>query len=147
METPAKTITDANGKVLLFSCDQFITDICEGNCCFICGAKPGSKEFNDEHVFPRWFLKRFNLFDKEITLSNGHKHRYSTYRVSCCKDCNSFLGKTLEVPVSQLLLGSYSDIRKRLDEGSIKQLFIWLCLIFFKTHMKDRFLRVNLDPR
>jgi hypothetical protein len=51
-------------------------DICDGNACFICGAAPGSKKFNNEHVIPRWDLKRYDLFAKEITLPNGSLQRY-----------------------------------------------------------------------
>jgi hypothetical protein len=74
-----RTITGADGKVLVFSADRFTADICDGNACFIYGAAPGSKKFNNEHVVPRWVLKRYDLFAKEITLPNGSLQRYGPF--------------------------------------------------------------------
>ncbi len=51
--------------------DECAMVICLGRCCFICGAQPGSKVFNDEHVIPEWVLRKFNLFNRTITLPNG----------------------------------------------------------------------------
>jgi hypothetical protein len=40
------SITDRAGKVIFLSTQRFVDDICLGNCCFICGAKPEDKPFN-----------------------------------------------------------------------------------------------------
>ena len=144
---PARTIIAADGRVLLFSCEQFITDICDGDGCFICGAASGSKAFNDEHVIPRWVLRRFCLFDQQVTLPNSERRHYRSYTMPCCQDCNDLLGKRVETPVSDLLSGAYDDIVPRLDSDNLHLLFHWLCLIFLKTHLKDRAVRVHRDPR
>lgn len=49
-KTSDGSIVDQDSKVIFFSTRRFIDDICIGNCCFICGAKPENKPFNDEHV-------------------------------------------------------------------------------------------------
>lgn len=144
---PARTIVAADGRVLLFSCEQFVADICDGDCCFICGAAPGSKTFNDEHVIPKWILRRFGLFDQQVTLPNGERRHYRGYTMPCCKACNDLLGKRVETPVSELLEGAYDEIVPRLDSDKLHLLFHWLCLIFLKTHLKDRAVRVHRDPR
>lgn len=41
------SIIDSKGKVIFFSTERFINDICLGDCCFICGAKPSEQEFNE----------------------------------------------------------------------------------------------------
>ena len=46
------TIIDSSGRVLFFSEERFVNDIILGGACFICGALPGSKAFNDEHILP-----------------------------------------------------------------------------------------------
>jgi hypothetical protein len=79
--TPDHSVVDETGKVIFFSTDRFVNDICLGNCCFICGAKPEDKPFNNEHVLPEWLLRRHNLFDKAITLPNGATVRYDRYTV------------------------------------------------------------------
>ena len=118
-----------------------------GEACFVCGAWPHEKSFNDEHIIPKWVLRRFGLFDREITLSTGERRRYSHYRTPCCKECNSRLGKTIEEPVSQLLDGDYASVSARLDEQGRTLLFTWLSLLFLKIHLKDRKVRVNKDYR
>jgi hypothetical protein len=144
---PAYTIRDHDGRVLLFSCDDFINDICNGDACFICGAPQGTTTFNNEHVVPRWVLKHYKLFDEQITLPNGEFHNYASYGVPCCEACNTFLGDNVETPVSQLLKGRFNEVAGRLDDEAIRLLFTWLNLLFIKTHLKDRLLPVHRDTR
>lgn len=142
-----RTIVGDDGRVLLFSCQRFIDDIVLGEACFVCGAWPDEKPFNDEHIIPKWVLRRFGLFDREITLSTGERRRYSGYRTPCCEECNSCLGKLIEEPVSQLLDGNYATVSARLDERGRTLLFTWLSLLFLKIHLKDRQVRVHKDFR
>ena len=150
-ETPniSKTITNKRGEIILFGLQHFLDDIAKGDCCFICGAKPNSKEFNDEHIISDWILRKYNLHDKYITLPNGTKFKYSQYKVPCCKECNSELGKTYEEPISELLSKSYSEIIKEISKKpEITQfLFKWLSLIFIKTHLKDKTLLKERNKR
>jgi hypothetical protein len=145
----SKTITNEKGEIIFFGLQDFLNDIANGDCCFICGAQPGSKEFNAEHIIPDWILRKYNLHNKYITLPNGTKFKYSQYTVPCCKDCNSELGKTYEVPISALLNKSYSEILKEInkDPEIVQFLFKWLSLIFLKTHLKDKTLLTERDTR
>ena len=140
-------IVGVGGRILSFSCQRFIEDIVNGDACCVCGAWPHEKDFNDEHIIPKWVLRRFDLFDREITLPTGELRRYRGYRTPCCKECNSHLGKMVETPVSQLLAGDYASVAARLDERGRELLFIWLNLLFFKIHLKDRRVRMHRDPR
>lgn len=143
----APTIKHRDGRTLLFSCEDFVSDICRGNHCFVCGAASGTKPFNDEHIVPRWVLRRYGLFEKSITLPNGELRRYGGYRVPCCTDCNDLLGRELETPVSTLLDGPFSEVKQRLDAPSTETIFVWLCLLFLKTHLKDNLVPVQRDRR
>lgn len=94
-----KTIEDSktvvqNGIIKLYSLNDFINEIVDGNCCFICGANPEEKTFNDEHVIPDWILRRYNLYGGNINLTNGTFLRYGQYKIPCCEECNSSLGRT-----------------------------------------------------
>jgi hypothetical protein len=144
---PARTIRAKDGRVLIFSCQEFVDDISLGHSCFVCGARPGSKKFNDEHIVPKWVLKRCHLFQKSITLLDGQVRTYGRYKLPCCEDCNSLLGRRVETPVSKLLAGGFDAIIERLDSDGIHLLFMWLCLLFFKTHLKDRSVPQHPDPR
>ncbi len=141
-----KTIIAPDGRIILFSCEQFIDDIVKAGCCFICGAAVGSKAFNDEHIIPRWVLRRFDLFSKSITLPTGERRTYDQYKVPCCKDCNSMLGERIEEPASKLLAGGYDEVIERLRTQGQEILFTWLALLFFKNHLKDISVALDKNP-
>jgi hypothetical protein len=75
--TPDGSVVDENGKVLVFSTKRFIEDICLGDCCFICGAKPDEKPFNNEHILPDWVLRRYDLFARTITQNYSAERHFS----------------------------------------------------------------------
>jgi len=135
------------GKLMFISSDRFVDDIAAGNCCFICGAKPGSAPFNLEHVLPDWLLRQFGLHSGSATLSNQTKFAYSRYKVPCCSSCNSLLGEKLENPVSKLVAQGRDAVMDDIDSNGPDLYFIWLALIFLKTHLKDRSFRSNPDLR
>jgi hypothetical protein len=139
------SIIGEDGKFLFFSLKRFRRDIVEGNCCFLCGISPTKTQFNDEHVIPDWILKEFNLHNKLVTLPNSSGFLYSKYKVPCCTSCNSLLGRAFEEPISRLLKGGYQDVLNHVMHDGPWLFYVWLALIFFKTHLKDRSLRFNLD--
>ena len=51
-KTDDGTVVDVNGRVIFFSTERIKRDIWLGDCCFICSARPGDREFNNEHVLP-----------------------------------------------------------------------------------------------
>lgn len=141
------SIEDQNDRVIHFSTERFVRDIALGDCCFICGAQRKAKEFNDEHILPHWLLKEFGLFNRKLVLPNGSTYRYGSYTVPCCFECNSFLGSVIESPTSKLLKLSSEEISQAIREGAGHSLFIWMALVFFKMHLKDRLLLMNQDLR
>lgn len=141
------TIEDSEGNIVFFSLDRFIDNICEGDNCFLCGASRVKKEFNNEHIIPKWLLRKFDLFRLSITLPNNETIRYGKYTVPCCSDCNAFLGKRLESDIQSLVESGYSEMAETIKKDGPWKLFLWLSLIFFKTHLKDSLLRKHLDKR
>lgn len=130
-------IVSDDAKVLLFSIDNFVETICNKDTCFICGVERTDAVFNDEHVIPRWILKRFDLFGKLITLPNDKTFRYGKYKIPCCKNCNSLLGDNIEKKISEGFDGDYGEVLKFFNENK-ESIFIWICLLYIKTHLKDR---------
>jgi hypothetical protein len=147
MKTGEGSIIAEDGRVIFFSADRFVEDICKGGCCFICGAKPGTKEFNDEHILPEWLLRQYGLFHKTIKLPNGARVRYDSYTVPCCAECNSLLGKEIETPISRVVAEGPDAIADFVVNGGLLLFVTWLGLIFFKTHLRDSTLRFHLDSR
>ena len=141
-----KSIVDSRGKIIFISRERFLRDIAWGNCCFICGARPEDKKFDDEHILPQWLLRRYDLFSKTITLPNNVAVRYDGYTVSCCEDCNDLMGEHFEEPVSNAVRDGPDAIKTLLNEDRLK-LYTWLALIYLKTHLRDKSLRYHLDAR
>jgi hypothetical protein len=143
------SIEDSSGKILFFSTDRFVKDICEGDCCFVCGISPERAEFNNEHVLPEWILRKYGLFSRSLELPNGTTIRYDQYMVPCCCECNTFMGKTFEEPLSALLTQGHQAVSECLKTNPAGSwlIFVWLALIYLKTHLKDRTLRFHRDLR
>ena len=146
-KTPDGSFLDHTGNVLFFSKDRFVNDICLGRCCFICGARPGYRVFNDEHVIPEWILRRFNLFDRTITLPNGETVKYGRFKVPCCQNCNSLMGHRIEERISKVVNSGPEAVQKHIADGNGLEFFVWLGLIFLKVHLKDREFRIHQDLR
>ncbi|MBN9087035.1 MAG: hypothetical protein J0J01_09020 [Reyranella sp.] len=148
IKTADGSIVADDGKVIYFSPTRFISDIGLGHCCFICGRDRAAIEFNDEHVIPQWALRRYDLYDRKITLPNGIQLPYGRYKVPCCVDCNALLGTSVEEPISEAVARGPSESRKLIQSPSAAMmLFVWMALIFLKTHLYDRHLRFHLDKR
>ena len=58
--------------------------------CFLCSAPLRAKNRSDEHVFPKWLLQRFNLWDLKLSLLNGTDISYKQLTIPCCKTCNHY---------------------------------------------------------
>jgi hypothetical protein len=145
--TSDSSVLDSNGRILFFSLPRFISDISQGNDCFVCGAKPNTVPFNDEHILPDWILRRYKLQDRAITLPNGTRFRYGEFKIPCCAKCNSMMGDRFEEPVSQIFARGPLAVSQELKDNGPWRLFCWMSLIFLKTHLKDKYLNFHLDHR
>lgn len=141
------SVLDAKGRILFFSLPRFISDISKGNDCFICGAKPDTVAFNDEHVLPDWILRRYELHDRRIHLPNATTFRYGEFKIPCCESCNTRMGEEFEKPMSELLTAGYEALSQEIKRNGPWRLFCWMCLTFLKTHLKDKYLLLDRDRR
>lgn len=145
--TRDQSVVDRNGKIIFFSLEKFISDIANGDCCFICGAQRGSVPFNDEHVLPNWILRRFGLHRRTIEIPNRTNFRYASMTIPCCVTCNTEMGEAFENPMSELLGGGFDAVSKYLKECGPWDLFRWMGLIFLKAHLKNKYLSYHRDGR
>jgi len=146
-ETADGSIEDETGKVLLFSKDRFVRDICLGSCCFICGAQPHSKLFNNEHVIPNWLIRKYGLVQQALSLPNYQPIKYSKHKIPCCSECNSLMGRKIEELVRNLVNAGSNAIQNYIKAGNGLDIFVWLGLLFLKSHLKDRDYRMSIDER
>src|SRR5690606_34752448 len=59
------------------------------NVCFLCGSHLADGTATVEHVFPKWLLNEFDLWNVRIQLINGTLIQYKNLVVPCCLTCNS----------------------------------------------------------
>jgi hypothetical protein len=57
------------------------------------------------------------------------------------------MGREIEEPIRDLFCRGLSAVADHLKRKGPLLIFVWLALIFIKTHLKDRKFRVNRDPR
>lgn len=101
--------------------------------CFLCGR---TAETTEEHVFPRWLQRRFDLWDQFVVLLNGTRIRYRDLRIPCCTECNNEHLSQVESKVSTLCSDGDAD---RLNAES-DTLFIWLYKLMYGINYKELFL-------
>lgn len=97
--------------------------------CFLCGCKLTGKNTTEEHVFPKWLLKRYSLFNSGgLTLLNGRTQAYRKIKVPCCMECNNVHLGRLEREISSAVRSGYNAFVK-LDEEKV---YLWLLKIFYE---------------
>lgn len=104
--------------------------------CFFCKINDSDSE---EHVFPKWLQRKYNLWDQRLTLKNGTTFPYKDIRIPCCSDCNSIYLSKIENEVKLWLEGD-----SIIDE---QKLFVWLLKIMYGLHYKELFLKTNIRDK
>ncbi len=99
--------------------------------CFLCGSQ--SDSITQEHVFPKWLQKRYDLWNKTLGLLNETKIQYRALLIPCCPTCNqedlSRLENTISVAVSSGYLAC-----SQLDK---LQLYLWAGKLYFGILRKE----------
>jgi hypothetical protein len=139
------SVETQEGRIVLFSVERFLDEIANGDSCFICGAKPGEKEFNSEHVIPDWVLRNRGLHSGSIVLPNKASITYGRCVIRCCQECNENMANIFEVPISEAFARGYEGVTNMMRTGRSFLLWLWLALVFLKLHLKDRDMRWHLN--
>jgi hypothetical protein len=109
--------------------------------CFLCGIKLIKKNISREHVFPKFALRLFNLWNQKLTLINGMAIPYRKIVIPCCRTCNNVHIGRLDKKLATYVRGGFKKFRK-LDEQSI---FQWLSRILYSILYLE--LITPRDPR
>ncbi len=148
MELKDGSIINETDDFIFVSIERFIQDVCLGDACFLCAQVIDTSSKNREHVIPDWILRKYKLHDKKINLPNSTKFTYGEYVIPCCKECNTLLGQEIETPISKAYANGFESVQEFLrNDNHQKKLFIWLALLFLKTHLKDQTLRMHLNRK
>jgi hypothetical protein len=95
--------------------------------CFLCGVRLGKKNSSREHIFPKFLLHAFNLWEQRITLINGTTMPYRKIVIPCCRKCNNEYIGQLDKSVATALKAGFSAF-KNIDQALV---FQWLSRILY----------------
>ena len=101
--------------------------------CFLCGKELDNANRTDEHVFPRWLLREFDLYDERMGLPNDSDIRYRQLTIPCCNSCNSSWLSQLEDLVST----AFREGPAAFEALGPVPLGLWLSKIYYGLIFKD----------
>lgn len=103
----------------------------ENDTCFLCGSSHSS--MTQEHVFPKWLQKKYDLWNQQLTLLNGTSIPYKSLKIPCCAECNNESLSQLENQVRRALEGGYES-SLQLDNSIW---YLWAGKIFYGILRKE----------
>lgn len=103
------------------------------NECFLCGEKLQKENRSDEHIFPKWLQKRFNLWNQSLTVLNRTKIPYRHLTIPCCTECNGNHLSKMENKFRSLLDSNFENLTEK-DE---KVIFQWTSKLLYGTLYKE----------
>lgn len=109
--------------------------------CFLCGKEIEEEEKSLEHIFPKWIQKKFDLWNKRLTLTNGTSIEYRQLTIPCCKECNSVHLSQVENVIKSLVESPIQN----LNEEEEQIVVLWVMKIFYGMIYKN--LSLSLDRK
>lgn len=112
--------------------------------CFMCREPINETNKTDEHVFPKWLQRKYNLWNQQLTLPNDQPFTYKNLLVPCCAACNGGIMSVWENNI-QIALSKGFESFKQLDERIIAW---WIYKIYYGLIVKGTTLRYDVkDPK
>lgn len=106
--------------------------------CFLCFRAFGDDVVStQEDVIPMWVFNDFDLAAASSSVPGGQSFRYTQRRVPCCLECNGFLSRELELPVSKAARAGFAAFAS-LPPVTV---MLWLAKIYYGTRYLETRLR------
>ena len=140
------SVLDNRRNVVVFGAERFMKDVIAGEACFLCGVQPNVRPFKDLLILPEWLLRRYDLAAKTVQTPRGPTLRYDENTVRCCQSCNILVNDEIERPVCDAVSRGGNAINDYIAKNGLAKIYIWLALLFVKTHLKDNLARYSLAP-
>lgn len=85
---------------------SFIEQSTSDDICFLCGEV--GREVTQEHVFPKWLQRRFDLWTQRIGLVNDSLIQYRHLTIPACASCNNGDLSRLEAAIARAVDGGFA---------------------------------------
>lgn len=109
------------------------------NQCFLCGRQLRTGSASDEHIFPKWLLHEYDLWDDRLFMLNGRSRPYRQIRIPCCINCNSGPLSRLENAIRSAHAKGFVEFSALKEEI----VFLWaLKIVYELLHLEKRTLLV-----
>jgi len=109
--------------------------------CFLCGKKLKTK--TAEHVFPKWLLNEYDLWNQKIFLLNGTTINYWQLTIPCCEECNNIYLSKVENQIKKSYFKGFNDFVK---VGKLV-VYQWIGKIFYGLLFRELSLSLErTDP-
>lgn len=95
--------------------------------CFLCGKTFPIDQITREHVFPRWLQRKFDIWNRQLTLVNGTRIKYRSFTAPACVECNGISLSRIEDKVASALPSGAEAVRALGHEV----LYVWLSKLMF----------------
>ena len=82
------------------------------NQCFVCGAILTDENRTEEHIYPKWLQRKFNLYNQTISLLNSTLIQYRNLKVPSYKKCNAKMREKIEKPMERAVAGGYESFKQ-----------------------------------
>lgn len=105
--------------------------------CFLCGTT--TSKITKEHIFPKWILKKFSLFNQHLKLINGSNISYKKLTIPCCNKCNNEHLSKLEKKFKEIIDSNNNELT--FNQEII--IFQWTAKILYATSYKKISLHIN----
>lgn len=107
--------------------------------CFLCGCDFSETIRTDEHIFPKWLLHKFDLWNYSLRILNNTDIQYRYLTVPCCEICNNTYLSQMENKFQKLLDNKF----KNLTESDEVTIFQWTAKILYSTLYKELSLKLD----
>ncbi|MFZ4799356.1 MAG: hypothetical protein ACOYMA_17785 [Bacteroidia bacterium] len=128
-----------SGALDSYDKSQITSDI--ENRCFMCRVKLTNETSSQEHIFPKWILAKYNMFNQALTLPNKTFIPYQKWKVQCCTKCNNNRMSDIENQIKKSVSEGIESV-KFLDEELIVW---WLLKLYYAKIYKEAQLKKDVS--
>lgn len=111
--------------------------------CFLCRDELTAENKTEEHIFPKWLFRKYNLSNQMLTLPNNAKIKYKNLTIPCCSTCNGETMSDWEKIISDGIKNGFDSFSK-IDTRIIAW---WVYKVYYGLIIKSSMLRSDItDP-